>query len=426
MRARIRRSISFAAIAMVRLLAGPRFAGEAPRGISRSASHGKGFGPSLPWTPYRLPCMFRRKTWRRPRRAEGHSMFRFFAFASLVLLPSQLFAQQPTEAQRDAIRAACRADFMANCSGVQPGGREALECLIRNDAKLSPSCQTAVNAAGPKPDEPAPAAPANSETAPPATEVERAPPGIGVAPAEAQNEELKAVQQACTLNDFVSHCSWIAPNNPEILQCLKANAADLSPNCQAAVQSLPAAPPAAATAPAEPAREAAPAKKPTEPKAPEPVRANAPPPTTPAAAPAAPTAQQKAAIRAACRSDFMSRCSGVQPGGAEALQCLKRNEAQLSPACRSAVAAIAGGAGAAAAPSGAPAATAAPTVAPIGPMPMLRPREALAIVQICGVEVRSLCAGVPFGGGRIISCLAANAPSLSPNCYGALSAAAGR
>ena len=55
-----------------------------------------------------------------------------------------------------------------------------------------------------------------------------------------------------------------------------------------------------------------------------------------------------------------------------------------------------------------------------------RPRDALTIVQICGVEVRSLCAGVPFGGGRVISCLAANASSLSPGCYGALSAAAGR
>jgi hypothetical protein len=362
-------------------------------------------------------------------------MFRFFAFAGLLLALSseQASAQQPTQAERDAIRAACRSDFMANCSGVQPGGKEAFECLLRNDAKLSPSCQAAVNAAAPKPAEPAatapaPAAPAQSETAPPAAKVERAPPGIQVALAEAPNEELKTVQQACTLNDFVAHCSWIAPNNPEILQCLKANAADLSPNCQAAVQSLPAASPPAAAAPAppaEPARQATPAKKPAEPKPPEPARANAPPPAAPAAAPAAPTAQQKAAIRAACRSDFMSHCSGVQPGGAEALQCLKRNEAQLSAACRNAVAAIGGGGAGAAAP-GAPAATAAPAVAPIGPMPMLRPRDALAIMQICGVEVRSLCAGVPFGGGRIISCLAANASSLSPSCYSALSAAAGR
>jgi hypothetical protein len=380
--------------------------------------------------------MFRRKT---SRRSEGHAMFKSLAFAGLLLalLPNQVSAQAPTQAQRDAIRAACRSDFMANCSGVQPGGKEAFECLLRNDAKLSPSCQAAVNAATPKPAEaaepaaPATAVPAQSETAPPAAKVERAPPGIQVAPAEAQNDTLKTVQQACTLNDFVAHCSWIAPNNPEILLCLKGNAADLSPNCQAAVRALPAAPPPAAATPAEPPRQAAPAKKPTEPKPAEPARASAPPapaaPATSAAAPAAPTAQQKAAIRAACRSDFMSRCSGVQPGGAEALQCLKSNEAQLSAACRSAVAAIGGGgAGAAAAPSGAPAATAAPAVAPIGPMPMLRPREALAIVQICGAEVRSLCAGVPFGGGRIISCLAENASSLSPNCYSALSAAAGR
>jgi hypothetical protein len=363
-------------------------------------------------------------------------MFKSLALAGLApaLLLDSTAAQQPTEAQRDAIRAACRSDFMANCSDVQPGGKEAFECLLRNDAKLSPSCRTAVNAAAPKPAEPvepAAAAPAQSETAPPAGKVERAPPGIQVAPAEAQSDGLKSVQQACTLNDFVAHCSWIAPNNPEILLCLKVNAADLSPNCQAAVQSLPAAPPPAAAAPAEPARQAAPAKKPVEPKPAEPVHASAPPAPAPAAPagsaapPAKPTAQQTAAVRAACRSDFMSHCSGVQPGGAEALQCLKRNEAQLSAACRSAVAAIGGGAPAAA-PSGAPAATAAPAVAPIGPMPMLRPRDALAIVQICGVEVRSLCAGVPFGGGRVISCLAANASSLSPGCYSALSAAANR
>ncbi len=353
-------------------------------------------------------------------------MSKSLAFAGLLLalLHDQAAAQQPTQAQRDAIRAACRSDFIANCSGVQPGGKDAFECLLRNDAKLSPSCRTAVNTAAPKSAEPAaapPAAPA-PEAAPPASKIERAPPGIQVGPSEAQSDALKTVQQACTLNDFVAHCSWIAPGNPEILQCLKGNAADLSPNCQATVQALPAALPPAATAPADPLRQAAPAKKPVEPKPAE--HASAPPPS--AAPAAAPTEQQKAAVRASCRSDFMSHCAGVQPGGAEALQCLKRNEAQLSAACRSAVAAIGSGAPAAAPSGGAPAAAAAPAVAPIGPMPMLRPREALAIVQICGVEVRSLCAGVPFGGGRVINCLAAKASSLSPGCYGALSAAAGR
>src|ERR1700690_3726827 len=110
-------------------------------------------------------------------------MFKSLAFAGLllVLLHDQAAAQQPTEAQRDAIRAACRSDFVANCSGVQPGGKEAFECLLRNDAKLSPSSRAAVNAAAPKPAEPAaaaapaPAAPANSEPAPPEAKVERAP-----------------------------------------------------------------------------------------------------------------------------------------------------------------------------------------------------------------------------------------------------------
>ena len=56
-------------------------------------------------------------------------MFRYLAFAGwlLVLLHDQGAAQQPTEAQRDAIRAACRSDFMADCSGVEPGGKEAFE-----------------------------------------------------------------------------------------------------------------------------------------------------------------------------------------------------------------------------------------------------------------------------------------------------------
>lgn len=147
-------------------------------------------------------------------------MFKFFAFVALLLTLGQAPAQQPSQAQRDAIRAACRPDFIANCSGVQPGGKVA-----------------------------------QAETALPAAKVERAPPGIQVTPAETQNEQLKTVQQACTLNDFVAHCSWIAPDNPEILACLKGNAADLSPNCQAAVQSLSAVPPAAAapSPPAEPA-----------------------------------------------------------------------------------------------------------------------------------------------------------------------------
>ena len=57
-------------------------------------------------------------------------------------------AQQPSEAQVNAIRASCRGDFQAHCPGVQPGGSAAFACLKKNVAALSPACQKAVTAVG--------------------------------------------------------------------------------------------------------------------------------------------------------------------------------------------------------------------------------------------------------------------------------------
>ena len=56
-------------------------------------------------------------------------------------------ARQPTNAQESAIRAACPEDFAKYCAGVKPGGSEALSCLQKNAASLSPACQTAVSKA---------------------------------------------------------------------------------------------------------------------------------------------------------------------------------------------------------------------------------------------------------------------------------------
>ena len=420
-------------------------------------------------------------------------MFRPFLLASAVVAfslqaanfsaVSPAMAQQPTQAQRDAIRASCRSDFMANCSSVTPGGKEAMECLLRNQAKLSAACNAAVSAVVPA--KPAPAAAPAEAPAPAAAKSEPTSPAASEpAPksATAQEAELKSVRQACTLNDFMAHCSWIKPDNPELLLCLQSNASDLSPACQAAVQGMP--PPAAQTPAAAPEKKptaATPAKKPEKP-----VAAHEPPP---AAAAAAPTEAQKSAIRAACRSDFMANCSGVQPGGAEAFQCLKSHAASLSSACRSAVAAIGGGAPAsasappaAAAPAAAPteaqksairaacrsdfmancsgvqpggaeafqclkshaaslssgcqsavaaiggsapaANTPTPAVAPLGPIPPMLPREGLRILAMCRAEQETLCSGMPLGGGRILNCLAEHAQQLSLQCYEALSRAA--
>lgn len=52
---------------------------------------------------------------------------------------------------------------------------------------------------------------------------------------------------------------------------------------------------------------------------------------------AQPSPQATAAVRASCRSDFLTYCQGVPRGGREALACLARNMDRLAPACRDAV-----------------------------------------------------------------------------------------
>ena len=70
--------------------------------------------------------------------------------AALLSVPAAIAqAQTPNKAQQDAIRSNCRSDFMRNCSSVTPGGREALECLVQNKAKVSAGCQGALNAVSP-------------------------------------------------------------------------------------------------------------------------------------------------------------------------------------------------------------------------------------------------------------------------------------
>ena len=84
-----------------------------------------------------------------------------------AIFATAAFAQAPSQAQRDAIKAQCRSDYMAHCSSVPPGGEASLQCLQKNMSSLSPSCQSAVRAveapaapAAAKPGEAAPAKPA--------------------------------------------------------------------------------------------------------------------------------------------------------------------------------------------------------------------------------------------------------------------------
>jgi hypothetical protein len=292
-----------------------------------------------------------------------HAPFAALAAAAMFSLTLPAFAQAPSDAQRAAIRSACRSDYIAHCSSVPPGGLESLQCLQKHMSSLAPGCQSAVRAV-----EPAEA----PKTETPKTETPKA---------EAKPEAKPETKPEA---------------KPETKTEAKPEAKPETP--------------AAATAPTE---------KPAAETAPEPKSAVAP------AAPGMarkPTSAQTSAVRSACRSDFIANCSSVQPGGPAALKCLMQNEAKLSARCRQAVAAIGGSAAPAGAPADAAAAPeAAPAVAPLVLRPMM-PREVLFVMRAgCGMDARALCAGVPPGGGRLLECLASQPASLSPECTRALS-----
>ncbi|VFU07616.1 exported protein of unknown function [Methylocella tundrae] len=98
-------------------------------------------------------------------RSAGPAQLLGAAATAVLLTLTSPGRAEPTQAQIGAIRASCQSDYRANCAGVPPGGSAALACLRKNLANLSPSCQTAVNAAGGAA-APAEAAPAPAKSAP--------------------------------------------------------------------------------------------------------------------------------------------------------------------------------------------------------------------------------------------------------------------
>ena len=180
-------------------------------------------------------------------------------------------AQQPSQAQLNALRSSCRSDYMAHCSSVPTGGAPALNCLKQHMSALSGGCQSAVNAISPAAPPPAPAvatapasAPAAAPVAPlPAPTMQAAPaspppaaapPAATAArkPSRAQRQaEARAIGQACRA-DYRVHCAGIPPGGGASIACLKRNARTLSRGCLQALVSAPAvaaAPAAAAPAP---------------------------------------------------------------------------------------------------------------------------------------------------------------------------------
>lgn len=219
--------------------------------------------------------------------------------AALLSVPAAIAqAQTPNKAQQDAIRSNCRSDFMRNCSSVTPGGREALECLVQNKAKVSAGCQGALNAVS----APAPAA-AKPE---PITETQAAPRSE---PAPAAAAPAQAAPQA-------------APQAVPAPARTPAVATPTEPRAK------PKPAPKAVATPARPA-------PPVVPQAAAPAMVPAAPP--PAAA-QQPRLGEAILIRRFCTTDFRVLCKGVPLGQGRAIQCLANNGPALSPGCRQAMA----------------------------------------------------------------------------------------
>lgn len=222
-------------------------------------------------------------------------------------------AQQPTPEQQDVIRSNCRSDFMANCSGVPRGGKEAMQCLKDNVAKLSSGCQQAVKAVMPAPA-------AKPPTPVTATQAAPAAPPPAAAPA-APVAATPAAPAAPASTPAASTATQAAPT-PTVAK--------------------PAAPPAASTPQAAAAKPAS--VKPAAPAAPAAKSAAKPPVGAPAPAAAPPAVivvapiQVFALVRTKCRAEYRAYCSDVDIGGGRVVACLQSNAASLSPTCQSGLA----------------------------------------------------------------------------------------
>jgi hypothetical protein len=255
--------------------------------------------------------------------------------ATSLGLAHAAFPQRPSAEQIAAIRAACRSDYIAHCAGVPPGGAKALACLREHLASVSAACAQAVNAVGAAPAPAAPVAPepaaaaATPAPAPAAAAGGRA--AAALARMQPNDQQFGIILEACG-PDIDNHCANVERGPDWQLECLRKNAASLSPGCEQVLVAI------ASTAPAAAPAATAPAAPPPPPAAaaPPPAPAVAAPAPAPAGPRARPTREQIGAIFRSCRGDMREYCAGVEPGGGRIIGCLRENAANLSPNCRDA------------------------------------------------------------------------------------------
>ena len=165
-------------------------------------------------------------------------------------------AQQPTDAQKAAIRSACPSDFQSHCAGVSPGGAAALQCLEKNVASLSSGCQAAVKAVMPGgATDSTPASATQSDDGSAATDSSGGTTSQPAAqrkdatqsssqPEEAMppvhltlRQEVMLVRQSCG-PDFRAYCSSVPLGGGNAVACLHRHRAQFSGNCKEALAAV--------------------------------------------------------------------------------------------------------------------------------------------------------------------------------------------
>ncbi len=111
--------------------------------------------------------------------------------------------------------AACRADVLAHCAGVEAGGGKRIACLKANIDKLSPECSATVRRRAAEAPGPSTTPPAASTVPPPA-----------VSAAKAKGGRLAACKA-----DVKQLCAGVAKGGGAKMRCLQDNQSKLSAPC---------------------------------------------------------------------------------------------------------------------------------------------------------------------------------------------------
>jgi len=138
----------------------------------------------------------------------------FVGLLLAAMAASPGWAQQPSQAQANAIRQSCRADYQSYCAAVPPGGQASLSCLQAHSSSLSPECALAVGAVG------------NG-----GAHMGQAAPHPAAPPAPPPHSEAAMLREECAA-DYRTWCRMVRPGGGRALECLAAHRRELSPGCR--------------------------------------------------------------------------------------------------------------------------------------------------------------------------------------------------